>query len=142
MAIVLLAEADAGARDGICAILRSAGHYVQTVDSAARARELAGDHDFAVLGGTLPDGSGFDVLDDLAGPKHAGHNPKAVVLIPKGEPEAEQLLVELRDDAYFCEPFSRARLLQLVAQSANPAPVRKNVRIWAALPPWRGKLRA
>jgi len=122
MAHVLLVEAEPGVRDELRAILVAAGHCVELAMSADLARRTMrnSEPDIVVSGFTLPDGSGLDLLDDL---EHRG--TKTVTLVPQSEAHAERLLVELRDDAYFCRPFTRALLLQIVDAQARHRKARR-----------------
>jgi len=131
------------------------GHRVDIVPSADVARRLVckTGPDIVVTTLTLPDGSGLDLLDDL---EHGGI--KAVAIVPQSgsgvagsqerEARAERLLVEPRDGAYFCQPFSRELLLQLIdararrerhGHKAPPGPIA--ARLWPFPSNARGKIR-
>ena len=145
MAQVLLVEAEPSARDDLRAMLVSGGHRVDMVTSADMARRAVSTNepDIVISSFTLPDGSGLDLLDDL---EHRG--TKTVTIVPQREPQTDQLLVELRDDAYFCQPYSGALLMEIVATQAAKSLARRTgrnkaeavaARLW---PHKRDKLRA
>src|SRR5260221_130147 len=69
------------------------------------------------------------------------HGHKTIVLAPQGG----RLLIELRDDAYFCRPYSRKVLLQIIERRIQTSRSRTKKKLGflpAPLRPMLAKLRA
>src|SRR5258708_6386426 len=138
MALILVVQPDAGLRDGLRTMLKSAGHFVETVITGGEAeRALAATrHDVVIADLSLPDGPGLALMERF---ERQGH--KTIVFAPQGG----RLLIELRDDAYFCRPYSRKVLLQIIERRIEPSRSRTKKKLGflpAPLRPMLAKLRA
>ena len=125
MASILVVEDDQPIADAVLYALRRDGMTAEARGSLAGARErLAGPGvDLVILDLTLPDGSGFSLLDEL---RRAGDAPRVIVLTSRDEDIDCVASLEAGADDYVTKPFSPralvARIRAVLRRGASPLP--------------------
>ncbi|MGK4005246.1 response regulator [Sorangium sp. So ce1036] len=91
---VLVVEDDAGAREGICALLQGEGVEILAVGTAAAALDqlAAATFDCMILDLKLPDASGYDLLERMAGGELCSFPPVIVYTGRVLDPDEERRL--------------------------------------------------
>jgi PAS domain S-box-containing protein len=122
---VLVVEDDAAIARVLGIMLRRDGHEVTTASSLAEARAALRQRRPSVilLDIKLPDGSGFDLLDELAPGTRLEGVP--VVILSGVEPTFEQRPRSSRVKEWLSKPFAEKELLRALrdAIEASPAPL-------------------
>ena len=129
---VLIADEDQAALATIAGLLRRAGYSVTAADNAQAAVEAArsAPPDLALLGVSLPGGSGFEIFREL---KDVCGRTLRVVFLSDGraDPNDEVAALLLGADDYVNKPFVPdvllARVRRLVDPATAPVPVRPDL---------------
>lgn len=110
---ILLAEDDAGIRQGLVATLESEGYDVTAASDGAQALRLFGQgkFDLVVLDVMMPKLSGFDVCREL---RAGGVTLPILFLTAKGEEVDKVVGLKLGADDYVTKPFGLHELLARV----------------------------
>ena len=115
---VLIVEDDHSARVELSDVLRDAGYLVLEARGGEAALRLAVSADPAVilLDLILPDGAGFDLLDQL---RHLPSGERISIVAVSGFEERirDAKLAGARFDAYLLKPFGIAQLLSAGADT-------------------------
>jgi DNA-binding response OmpR family regulator len=106
---ILIVEDDARLRSILARALERTGHSVQPVGTLAEARAAlaAAAPDVLLLDIDLPDGSGWELLDD---PERGG---SAVVVMSAGQPSRRRL-EQWRPSCFLGKPFAIDTLLAVI----------------------------
>jgi DNA-binding NtrC family response regulator len=126
---LLFVEDDPLIRRSLATRLRDAGHRVREADSVAAARKLIPTEacDAALVDFRLPDGTGFDVLTELA-----ERQPGTPVLVMTAHASVELAVEAMRRGAftYLQKPVDPEELAVQVAKALETAELRReNVRL-------------
>ena len=112
VASILIVDAEDGDRIAVAKALRGLGHEVGESATAAKALEAAERirPDLMVLGWSLPDAAGLDVLQDV---KRAGAHSATRVLMTSSENPGENVVTALDAgaDEFVSKPFAMPELL-------------------------------
>lgn len=129
MTNILVIEDDQPIADAVLYMLRRDGMDAMAVGSLASARERLSSPgiDLVILDLTLPDGSGFSLLDEL---RRTGISPRIIVLTSRDEDIDCVASLEAGADDYVTKPFSPRALAARVravlrrgSTSVHPTPV-------------------
>jgi DNA-binding response OmpR family regulator len=120
---VLVVEDDRAIAEAVVYALRRDGVTARSVDSLAGAREGVPGSDLLILDLTLPDGSGFSLLDEL---RRAPSPPRVIVLTSRDEDVDCVAALEAGADDFVTKPFSPralvARVRAVLRRGQAPAP--------------------
>ncbi|MFO0658963.1 MAG: response regulator transcription factor [Polyangiaceae bacterium] len=105
---ILVVEDDAPIADAVLYALRRDGMQAKWVTTLAAAAPIIGEVDLAVLDLTLPDGSGFSLLDAI---RRLGKGPRVIVLTARDEDVDCVAALEAGADDYVTKPFSPRALV-------------------------------
>jgi CheY-like chemotaxis protein len=121
---VLVVEDEAAVARVLGIMLRRAGHQVVMASSLAEARKAIAESRplVVLLDMKLPDGSGFDLLDDLA--EHSGLADVPVVVLSGVEPTLDQRPRSTRVREWLIKPFAEKELLRALRDAVAAAPSR------------------
>jgi DNA-binding response OmpR family regulator len=111
MANVLVIEDDVAIADAVVYALRRDGMSADAVHTLAQARPLIETVDLTVLDLTLPDGSGFTLLDEL---RRLPVSPCIIVLTSRDEDVDCVAALEAGADDFVTKPFSPRALVARV----------------------------
>lgn len=102
MSEVLVVEDEPAIAESVAYVLEKAGFGARIASSLERAREeLGSPTDLVVLDLMLPDGSGFDLINELSG------RDIAVIVLSSRDAEADRVrALEIGADDYVIKPFS------------------------------------
>lgn len=120
---ILVVEDDTPIADAVLYALRRDGMQARSVSTIAAALPLIAEVDLAVLDLTLPDGSGFTLLDSI---RRLGHGPRVIVLTARDEDVDCVAALEAGADDYVTKPFSPralvARVRAVLRRGVAPTP--------------------
>ena len=125
MTSILVVEDDQPIADAVLYALRRDGMAAEARGSLADARARLADPgvDLIILDLTLPDGSGFSLLDEL---RRADQSPRVIVLTSRDEDIDCVASLEAGADDYVTKPFSPralvARVRAVLRRGASVAP--------------------
>jgi CheY-like chemotaxis protein len=120
---ILIVEDDHSARVEIGDVLRDAGYQVLEAPGGDAALRLAvsGNPAVILLDLILPDGAGFELLDQLRG-LPSGERISIVAVSGFEERIRDAKLAGARFDAYLLKPFGTSQLLAAVADALTARP--------------------
>ncbi len=120
---ILVVEDDNPIADAVLYALRRDGMQARSVSTIAAALPLISEVDLAVLDLTLPDGSGFTLLDSI---RRLGQGPRVIVLTARDEDVDCVAALEAGADDYVTKPFSPralvARVRAVLRRGVAPTP--------------------
>jgi DNA-binding response OmpR family regulator len=111
MTQVLVVEDDRAIAEAVVYALKRDGVLARWVDTLAGAREGGPDSDLLILDLTLPDGSGFSLLDEL---RRWPRAPRVIVLTSRDEDVDCVAALEAGADDFVTKPFSPRALVARV----------------------------
>lgn len=117
MSRILLVEDDEALARGLVALLQQNGYEVDdvTTGKAALAHQAVGDYSAMILDLSLPDISGFEVLNVLRGgdsrPKNDAASRPVLILTARSALDDRVRGLDLGADDYLLKPFEPAELL-------------------------------
>lgn len=110
MTRIVVVEDDAPIADAVTYALAKDGMVAEAAGTLAAARRLLADADLVVLDLTLPDGSGFSLLDEI---RRAG-GPRVIVLTSRDDDVDCVASLEAGADDFVTKPFSPRALVARV----------------------------
>ncbi|HEU4533136.1 MAG TPA: response regulator, partial [Polyangiaceae bacterium] len=120
---VLVVEDDRAIAEAVVYALRRDGVAARSVDTLAGARDGAAGSDLLILDLTLPDGSGFTLLDEV---RRWPEAPRVIVLTSRDEDVDCVAALEAGADDFVTKPFSPralvARVRAVLRRGQAPAP--------------------
>lgn len=108
---VLVVEDDAAIADAVTYALGRDGMTARHVETLAAARAVLSQQDLVVLDLTLPDGSGFSLLDEV---RRLPRGPRVIVLTSRDEDIDCVASLEAGADDFVTKPFSPRALVARV----------------------------
>ncbi|HEU4407950.1 MAG TPA: response regulator transcription factor [Polyangiaceae bacterium] len=120
---VLVVEDDRAIAEAVVYALKRDGVLARSVDTLAGAREGGPGSDLLILDLTLPDGSGFSLLDEL---RRWPRAPRVIVLTSRDEDVDCVAALEAGADDFVTKPFSPralvARVRAVLRRGQAPSP--------------------
>ena len=125
MSVALIVEDDKNSLDGYAEMIRDEGFETLTAQTVKDARRLVREHaiDVAILDLQLPDGTGIDLLDELA------EQPNADVVMITGHGSIDTAVEALRRGAsdYLTKPVEIQRLKKILGKARATRELRDQI---------------
>ncbi len=106
---VLIVEGEDNVALALSMVLREWGYGVQRVGQAEQARDV-GHHDIVMIDSTLPDGSGFQLCQDLS--QAEGQRPPIILMINNHSPLEHRKALAQGATTVLSKPFDSLMLRQ------------------------------